>query len=67
MRRNHSLRLSLGFGVGWVRVVLDADMVVIFPTSEAVNEALCVLATVAQNLPNANSTRQRKPIVAHAD
>ena len=46
-------------------VVLDADMAAIFPTSEAVNEALRVLATAAQNLPNASPKRprkQRKPI-----
>jgi len=32
-------------------VVLDADVAAIFPTSEAVNEALRVLATAAQKLP----------------
>lgn len=41
-------------------VVLDADMAAIFPTSEAVNEALLVLATAAQNLPNTTPKRQRK-------
>lgn len=47
-------------------VVLDADVAAIFPTSEAVNEALRVLATAAQNLPNVapkrTQRRQRKPI-----
>lgn len=42
-------------------VVLDADVAAIFPTSEAVNEALRVLATAAQNLSNATPKRQRKP------
>jgi hypothetical protein len=41
-------------------VVVDADLAAIFPTSEAVNEALRVLATAAQNLPNATPKRQRK-------
>lgn len=41
-------------------VVLDADVAAIFPTSEAVNEALRVLATAAQNLPDATPNRQRK-------
>lgn len=41
-------------------VVLDPDIAAIFPTSEAVNEALRVLATAAQNLPNAKPKRQRK-------
>jgi hypothetical protein len=41
-------------------VVLDPDTAAIFPTSEAVNEALRVLATAAQNLPNTASQRPRK-------
>ena len=41
-------------------VVVDPDLAAIFPTSEAVNEALRVLATAAQNLPNATPKRQRK-------
>lgn len=32
-------------------VVVDADLAVIFPTSEAVNEALRVLASAAEKLP----------------
>ncbi len=43
-----------------VMVVLDPDIAAIFPTSEAVNEALRVLATAAQNLPNAKPKRQRR-------
>ena len=43
-------------------VVLDPDIAAIFPTSEAVNEALRVLATAAQNLPhNTPKRRPRKP------
>lgn len=42
-------------------VVIDPDMAVIFPTSEAVNEALRVLATAAQNLPHTTPKRPRKP------
>jgi hypothetical protein len=42
-------------------VVLDPDMAAIFPTSEAVNEALRVLATAAQNLPPITPKQSRKP------
>lgn len=43
-------------------VVLDPDIAAIFPTSEAVNEALRVLATAAQNLPhNTPKRRSHKP------
>ena len=42
-------------------VVLDPDMAAIFPTSKAVNEALRVLATAAQNLPHTTPKRSRKP------
>ena len=49
-----------------VMVVLDPDMAAIFPTSEAVNEALRVLATAAQNLPHTASKRPRKPRKAAA-
>lgn len=49
-----------------VMVVLDPDMAAIFPTSEAVNEALRVLATAAQNLPNTTPKRPRKPRKAAA-
>ncbi len=41
-------------------VVLDPDIAAIFPTSEAVNEALRVLAAAARNLPNEKPKRQRK-------
>ena len=41
-------------------VVVDPDIAAIFPTSEAVNEALRVLAAAAKNLPNAKPRRQRK-------
>ena len=47
-------------------VVLEPNMAAIFPTSEAVNEALHVLATAAQNLPNTASKRPRKPRKAAA-
>lgn len=40
-------------------VVLDPDIAAIFPTSEAVNEALRVLATAARNLPNEKPKRRR--------
>ena len=33
-------------------VVLDPDIAVVFPTSEAVNDALRVLAAAAKNLPD---------------
>lgn len=49
-----------------VMVVLDPDIAAIFPTSEAVNEALRVLATAAQNLPNTASKHPRKPRTAAA-
>lgn len=42
-------------------VVIDPDMAAIFPTAEAVNEALRVLATAAQNLPHTTTKRPRKP------
>jgi hypothetical protein len=42
-----------------VMVVLDPDMAAIFPTSEAVNEALRVLTTAAQNLPHTTPKRPR--------
>ena len=41
-------------------VVLEPDIAAIFPTSEAVNEALRVLAAAAKNLPSAKPKRQRK-------
>jgi hypothetical protein len=47
-------------------VVLDPDMAAIFPTSEAVNEALRVLATAAKNLPHSTTKRPRKPRKAAA-
>ena len=34
-------------------VVLDPDVAAIFPTSEAVNDSLRVLAAAVRNLPNA--------------
>jgi|688.fasta_scaffold1093705_2 hypothetical protein len=43
-----------------VMVVLDPDVAAIFPTAEAVNDALRVLATAVQNLPNATPKRRRK-------
>lgn len=43
-------------------VVLDPDVAAIFPTSEAVNEALRVLAAAVQNLPGAKPKRQRSPL-----
>ena len=49
-----------------VMVVLDPDMAAIFLTSEAVNEALRVLATAAQNLPHTATKRPRKPRKAAA-
>ena len=42
-------------------VVLDPDMAAVFPTSEAVNEALRVLAAAAKNLPSDSPQRQRRP------
>ena len=41
-------------------VVLDPDVAAIFPTSEAVNDSLRVLAAALQNLPNAKPRRRRK-------
>jgi hypothetical protein len=43
-----------------VMVVLDPDMAAVFPTSEAVNEALRVLAAAAKNLSSEKPKRQRK-------
>ena len=40
--------------------MLDVDMAAIFPTSKAVNEALRVLASAAQNLPGVNAKRERR-------
>ena len=53
-----------------VMVVLDPDVAAVFPTSEAVNEALRVLAAAAQNLPTAKPSKRRKQpatvaLVAH--
>jgi len=42
-------------------VVLDPDLAAVFPTSEAVNDALRVLAAAAKNLPDERTRRQRKP------
>jgi hypothetical protein len=42
-------------------VVLDPDVAAIFPTSEAVNETLRVLAAALQNLPPAKAVKRRKP------
>ena len=36
------------------------DVAAIFPTSEAVNDSLRVLAAALQNLPNAEPRRRRK-------
>jgi len=44
----------------YLMVVLDPDIAAIFPTSEAVNEALRVLAAAAKNLPSVKPKRQRK-------
>lgn len=44
-----------------VMVLLDPDIAAIFPTSEAVNEALRILVAAAQNLPKANPKQPRKP------
>jgi hypothetical protein len=41
-------------------VVLDPEIATIFPTSEAVNEALRVLAAAVKNLPSPNPLQQRK-------
>ena len=41
-------------------VVLDPDAAAIFPTSEAVNDSLRVLAAALQNLSNAAPWRRRK-------
>lgn len=41
-------------------VVLDPDVAAIFPTSEAVNEALRGLAAALQNLPITKPHRRRK-------
>lgn len=42
-------------------VVLDPDVAAIFPTSEAVNEALRILAAAAQNLPDIMPKHPREP------
>ena len=41
-------------------VVIEPELATIFPTSEAVNQALRVLAAAAQNLPTEKPKRQRK-------
>jgi hypothetical protein len=41
-------------------VTLDPDMAAIFPTSEAVNEALRVLAAVAKNLSAAKPPQRNR-------
>ncbi len=47
-------------------VVLDPDVAAIFPTSEAVNDSLRVLAAAVQNLPNAKPQQRRKQLPAEA-
>lgn len=42
-----------------VMVVLDADVADIFPTSEAVNSALRVIASAIGNLPMPRSAKRR--------
>lgn len=42
-----------------VMVVLDADVADVFPTSEAVNSALRVIASAIGNLPMPRSTKRR--------
>ncbi|MFN8489572.1 MAG: hypothetical protein U0350_18455 [Caldilineaceae bacterium] len=44
-----------------VMVVLDPDVAAVFPTSEAVNEALRVLAAALQNLSIPKPSKRRKP------
>ena len=41
-------------------VVLDPDVAAMFPTSEAVNESLRVLAAAVRNLPNVEPRKPRK-------
>jgi hypothetical protein len=41
-------------------VVLDPDVAAIFPTSEAVNDSLRVLAAAVQNLSNTKPHQRRK-------
>ena len=47
-------------------VVLDPDVAAIFPTSEAVNDSLRVLAAAVQNLPNAKPRHRRKQLPIEA-
>ena len=47
-------------------VVLDPDVAAIFPTSEAVNDSLRVLAAAVQNLPNAKPQQRRKHLPTEA-
>ncbi len=50
-------------------VVLEPDIAAVFPTSEAVNDALRVLAAAAKNLPGEKAKRKqssRKTIVQSA-
>jgi len=42
-------------------VVLEPDVAAIFPTAEAVNQALRVLAAAVQNLPATKPAKRRKP------
>ncbi|MBX3012622.1 MAG: hypothetical protein KF832_13990 [Caldilineaceae bacterium] len=42
-------------------VMLDPDIAAVFPTSEAVNEALRVLVAAAKNLPNRKQPRKQRP------
>ena len=52
-----------------VMVVLDPDIAAVFPTSEAVNEALRVLVAAAKNLPSEKPERKqpsRKTIIQSA-
>ncbi|MDQ3247589.1 MAG: hypothetical protein M3Q45_00130 [Chloroflexota bacterium] len=43
-----------------VMVVLEPDVAAIFPTAEAVNEALRVLAAAVQNLPATKPAKRRQ-------
>jgi hypothetical protein len=42
-------------------VVLEPDVAALFPTSEAVNETLRVLAAALQKMPNGEVAKRRKP------
>ncbi|MCL4861853.1 MAG: hypothetical protein KJZ93_20715 [Caldilineaceae bacterium] len=54
-------RFAEQFGQESIVVVLEPDVAAVFPTSEAVNEALRVIAAALQHIPTDKAVKRRKP------